>query len=143
MRLVAIFMASSKTWRRNVAGHGGGTLGNKMTNTFPLFFSKLNRTSGHVNMPGGCALSALSKQTDRLKLKKTRVQNCVQTTVPFIPLYAIFLKHAPPQFHTLSQVICTQSPVAKPSQENSVKPLFGCASAVSSSGYVSTVVCLP
>jgi hypothetical protein len=29
-----------------------------MTNTFPLFFSKLNRTSGHVNMPGGRALSA-------------------------------------------------------------------------------------
>jgi hypothetical protein len=41
MRLVAIFIASSKTWHRN-----------------PLFFSKLNRTSGHVNMPGGCALSA-------------------------------------------------------------------------------------
>jgi hypothetical protein len=39
-------------------GHGGGTLGNKMMNTFPLFFSKLNRTSGHVNMPGGHALSA-------------------------------------------------------------------------------------
>jgi hypothetical protein len=29
-----------------------------MTNTFPLFFSKLNRTSGHVNMPGRCTLSA-------------------------------------------------------------------------------------
>jgi hypothetical protein len=30
-----------------------------MMNTFLLFFSKLNRTSGHVNMPGRCALSAL------------------------------------------------------------------------------------
>jgi hypothetical protein len=27
-------------------------------NTFPLFFSKLNRTALHVNMPGGRALSA-------------------------------------------------------------------------------------
>jgi hypothetical protein len=27
-------------------------------NTFPLFFSKLNRTALHVNMPGGLALSA-------------------------------------------------------------------------------------
>jgi hypothetical protein len=41
-----------------------------MTNTFPLFFSKLNRTSGHVNMPGGHALSAhragkLIVKTDR------------------------------------------------------------------------------
>jgi hypothetical protein len=33
-------------------GHGGGNLGNKVTNTFPLFFSKLNRTAWHVNMPG-------------------------------------------------------------------------------------------
>jgi hypothetical protein len=52
------FFLSSKTRRRNGAGHGGGNLGNKVTNTFPLFFSKLNRTSGHVNMPGGRALSA-------------------------------------------------------------------------------------
>jgi hypothetical protein len=44
MRLVAIFIAS-KTWRRNGAGHGGGNLGNKVTNTFPLFFSKLNKTA--------------------------------------------------------------------------------------------------
>jgi hypothetical protein len=41
-----------------------------MMNTFPLFFSKLNRTSGHVNMPGGRALSAhgagkLIVKTDR------------------------------------------------------------------------------
>jgi hypothetical protein len=42
MRLVAIFIAS-KTQRRNGAPHGGGNLGNKATNAFPLFFSKLNR----------------------------------------------------------------------------------------------------
>jgi hypothetical protein len=29
-----------------------------VTNTFPLFFSKLNRTAWHVNMPGRHALSA-------------------------------------------------------------------------------------
>jgi hypothetical protein len=29
-----------------------------VTNTFPLFFSKLNRIAWHVNMPGGHALSA-------------------------------------------------------------------------------------
>jgi hypothetical protein len=51
-------------------GYRGGNLGNKVTNTFPHFFSKLNRTSGHVNMPGGCALSAhragkLIVKTDR------------------------------------------------------------------------------
>jgi hypothetical protein len=39
-------------------GHGGGTLGNKVMNIFPLFFSKLNRTALHVNMPGGRTLSA-------------------------------------------------------------------------------------
>jgi hypothetical protein len=70
MRLIAIFIASSQTRHRNGAGHGGGNLGNKVTNTFPLFFSKLNRTSGHVNMPGGHALSAhgagkLIVKTDR------------------------------------------------------------------------------
>jgi hypothetical protein len=44
MRLIAIFIAS-KTWCHNGVGHGGGNLGNKVTNTFPLFFSKLNRTA--------------------------------------------------------------------------------------------------
>jgi hypothetical protein len=51
-------------------GHGGGTLGNKVTNTFPLFFHKLNKTAWHVDMPGGHALSAhgagkLIVKTDR------------------------------------------------------------------------------
>jgi hypothetical protein len=41
-----------------------------MINTFPLFFSKLNRASGHNNMPGRRALSAhgagkLIVKTDR------------------------------------------------------------------------------
>jgi hypothetical protein len=44
MRLVAISIAS-KTRCCNGVGHGGGNLGIKVTNTFPLFFSKLNRTA--------------------------------------------------------------------------------------------------
>jgi hypothetical protein len=44
MRLVAILIAL-KTRCHNGAGHRGGNLGNKVIKTFPLFFSKLNRTA--------------------------------------------------------------------------------------------------
>jgi hypothetical protein len=61
-----------------------------VTNTFPLFFSKLNRTSGHVNMPGGRALSAhgagklIVKTDGQTKTEKTHMQNCSdrQTDIP-------------------------------------------------------------
>jgi hypothetical protein len=81
-RLIAIFIAS-KIWCRNSVCHGGGNLGNKVTNTFPLFFSKLNKTAWHVNMPGRRTLSAhgagkLIVKTDwQTKTKKKRMQNCL------------------------------------------------------------------
>jgi hypothetical protein len=80
-KLVAIFI-TSKTWHRNGAGQGGGNLGNKVTNTFPL--SSANLTELHDMLTCQADMhylhtepeSSLSKQTDRPKLKKTRMQNC-------------------------------------------------------------------
>jgi hypothetical protein len=91
-RLVAIFIAS-KTWHSNGAGHGGGNLGNKVTHTFPLFFSKLNRIAWHVNMPGGRALSAhkagklIVKTDGQTKTEKRRVCKIVwsgNNKLPFL-----------------------------------------------------------
>jgi hypothetical protein len=49
-----------------------------MTNTFPVFFSKLNRTSGHVNMPGGCALSAHGAEKLIVKTDRQTDQNWIR-----------------------------------------------------------------
>jgi hypothetical protein len=84
MRLIAIFIASSKTWRHNVVGHGGGTLGNKMTTL--SHFSSANSTGLQDMLT--CQVdahylhtelkSSLSKQMDRPKLKKTYAKLCIK-----------------------------------------------------------------
>jgi hypothetical protein len=51
MRLVAIFITSKTRHQKlgttmvRATDIRGGNLGNKVTKTFPLFFSKLNRTA--------------------------------------------------------------------------------------------------